>query len=89
MNADGSGLIDLAHLRRGCDGGPSFAADGRRIVFGTYDDVKDVEGLATMDLDDQVQHRPAALHRLGRAMRLSMRSPMPRDRASASSTCRA
>jgi Tol biopolymer transport system component len=51
MNADGSGLIDLAHLRRGCDGGPSFTADRRRIVFGTYDDVKDVEGLATMDLD--------------------------------------
>jgi Tol biopolymer transport system component len=51
MNADGSGLIDLANRRRGCDGGPSFAPDGRRIVFGTYDDVKDVEGLASMKLD--------------------------------------
>jgi Tol biopolymer transport system component len=51
MNSDGSGLTDLANRRRGCDGGPSFTPDGRRIVFGTYDDVKDVEGLATMDLD--------------------------------------
>lgn len=51
INADGSGLTDLADDRRGCDGGPSFTPDGRRIVFGSYDDVKDVEGLATMDLD--------------------------------------
>jgi hypothetical protein len=30
--------------------GQAFTADGRRIVFVTYDDVKDVEGLASMDL---------------------------------------
>jgi len=50
MNADGSGFTDLAARRRGCDGGPSFTPDGRRIVFGNYDDVKDVEGLASMNL---------------------------------------
>jgi len=50
MNADGSGLIDLANRRRGCDGSPSFTADGRRIVFVNFDDVKDVEVVASMDL---------------------------------------
>jgi Tol biopolymer transport system component len=50
MNPDGSGLTDLANRRRGCDGSPSFSADGRRIVFVNYDDVKDVEGVASMDL---------------------------------------
>ena len=50
MNADGSGLTDLADRRRGCDGWPSFTADGRRIVFVSYDDVRDVERLASMDL---------------------------------------
>jgi Tol biopolymer transport system component len=51
INADGSGLTDLANRRRGCDGSPSFAPDGRRIVFGTFDDVKDVEGIASMDVN--------------------------------------
>jgi Tol biopolymer transport system component len=50
INADGSGFTDLANRRRGCDGSPSFTPDGRRLVFGTYDDVKDVEGIASMDV---------------------------------------
>ena len=50
MNADGSGLTDLANRRRGCDGWPSFTAGGRRIVFVNYDDIKNVESLASMDL---------------------------------------
>ena len=50
MNADGSGLVDLANRRRGCDGWPSFTADGRRIEFVNYDDVKDVEVVASMDI---------------------------------------
>ena len=50
INADGSGLTDLANPGGGCDGSPSFTPNGRRIVFGTYDDVKDVEGIATMDV---------------------------------------
>jgi len=50
MNADGSGLTDLAAGRRGCDGWPSFTANGRRIVFVNYDDIKDVESLASMNL---------------------------------------
>jgi Tol biopolymer transport system component len=50
MNADGSGLTDLANRRRGCDGSPSFTPDGKRIVFGHYDDVREFERIASMDL---------------------------------------
>jgi Tol biopolymer transport system component len=57
MNADGSGLTDLANRRHGCDGSPSFTPDGRRIVFGTYDDVKDVEHIATMDVGGDDRQR--------------------------------
>jgi Tol biopolymer transport system component len=50
MNPNGGRLTDLANRRRGCDGWPSFTADGRRIVFVNYDDVKDVEVIASTDL---------------------------------------
>jgi len=50
MNADGSALTDLESRQHGCDGWPSFSADGERIVFVNYDDAKDIEVPATMDL---------------------------------------
>jgi Tol biopolymer transport system component len=49
INADGTGLTDLAVERRGCDNQPSFTPDGQRIVFVHYDDVKDVETVWSMD----------------------------------------
>ena len=38
INADGSGLTNLSGARHGCDGQPAFTADGRRIVFGRFDE---------------------------------------------------
>jgi Tol biopolymer transport system component len=49
MNADGSGLTDLALETRGCDGQPSFSPDGQRIVYVHFDDVNDVETIWSMD----------------------------------------
>jgi Tol biopolymer transport system component len=49
MNADGSGLTDLALEPRGCDGQPSFSPDGQRIVYVHFDDVNDVETIWSMD----------------------------------------
>lgn len=51
MNADGSGLTDLAVTGHDCNNQPSFAPDGQRIVFVHYDAAKDKERVATMDLD--------------------------------------
>lgn len=42
VDADGSGLVDLTGDRNGCEGQPAFTADGRRIVFGRYDDKLEV-----------------------------------------------
>lgn len=50
MNADGSGLVDLTADRNGCEGQPAFTADGRRIVFGRYDDKAEVESIWSMNL---------------------------------------
>jgi len=50
VDADGSGLVDLTGNRNGCEGQPAFTADGRRIVFGRYDDKLEVESLWSMDL---------------------------------------
>jgi Tol biopolymer transport system component len=49
INADGTGLTDLAAQRRGCDGQPAFTPDGQRIVYVHYDDVNDVETIWSMD----------------------------------------
>ena len=71
INADGSGLTDLADRRRGCDGSPSFTPDGRRIVFGTFDDVKDVEGIASMDVSGADRQRIPTPWRAGVAAPLT------------------
>jgi Tol biopolymer transport system component len=49
INADGTGLTDLAAQRRGCDNQPSFTPDGQRIVYVHYDDIRDVETVWSMD----------------------------------------
>jgi Tol biopolymer transport system component len=56
MNADGSGLTDLAAGPRGCDNQPSFTPDGQHIVFVHYDEAKDVERIALMNLDGSGRH---------------------------------
>jgi Tol biopolymer transport system component len=71
INADGSGLTDLADRRRGCDGSPSFTPDGRRIVFGTFDDVKDVEGIASVDVSGADRRRIPTPWRAGVAAPLT------------------
>lgn len=50
INADGTGLTNLSGARHGCDGQPAFTADGRRIVFGRYDDKIEAECLWSMNL---------------------------------------
>lgn len=50
VNADGSGLVDLTGDRNGCEGQPAFTADGRRIVFGRYDDKLQFESIWSMNL---------------------------------------
>lgn len=49
INADGSGLTDLAGGRGGCDNQPSFTPDGKRIVFVRYDENRDTERITTMN----------------------------------------
>lgn len=50
VNADGSGLRNLSDAIHGCDGQPAFTANGRRIVFGRYDDKIEAECLWSMNL---------------------------------------
>jgi TolB protein len=49
-NSDGTGVTDLSGGQTGCEGQPSFTPDGRRLVFGHYDDEKDTENVWSMDL---------------------------------------
>ena len=57
INADGTGLTNLSGARHGCDGQPAFTADGRRIVFGRYDDRIDAECLWSMNLRGRDRRR--------------------------------
>jgi TolB protein len=50
VNADGTALTDLSTGQTGCEGDPAFTPDGRRIVFGHFDDKADTENIWTMDL---------------------------------------
>jgi Tol biopolymer transport system component len=50
VNADGTGLTNLSRGIHGCDGQPAFTANGRRIVFGRYDDKVEAECLWSMNL---------------------------------------
>jgi Tol biopolymer transport system component len=49
VNADGTGLTNLSRGIHGCDGQPAFTADGRRIVFGRFDDKIGAECLWSMN----------------------------------------
>ncbi len=51
INADGSGLTDLASGPRNCDNQPSFMPDGQRIAYVHYDEGKDLERIAVMNVD--------------------------------------
>jgi Tol biopolymer transport system component len=57
MNAEGTHMVDLTGQRTGCEGQPSFAPDGRRIVFGRFNDVTNVEAIWSMSLDGGDRHR--------------------------------
>jgi Tol biopolymer transport system component len=57
MSSDGTGLTDLSGNQTGCEGEPSFTPDGRRIVFGHYDDKKDLTNIWTMDLTGGDRHQ--------------------------------
>jgi Tol biopolymer transport system component len=50
MNADGTNAVDLTGERNGCEGQPSFTPDGRRIVFGRFNDITNVEAIWIMNL---------------------------------------
>jgi Tol biopolymer transport system component len=50
VNADGTGFTNLSRGIHGCDGQPAFTANGRRIVFGRYDDRIEAECLWSMNL---------------------------------------
>ena len=50
VNADGSELRNLSRAGADCDGQPSFTANGRRIVFGSYFEELDAECLWSMNL---------------------------------------
>ena len=50
VDADGTGLTNLSRGIHGCDGQPAFTANGRRIVFGRYDDKIEAECLWSMNL---------------------------------------
>ena len=55
MNADGSEIVDLTTGQHpagwsGCENQPSFTPDGRRIVFGQFDDTTQVESIQSMNL---------------------------------------
>lgn len=50
VKADGTGLTNLSRRIHGCDGQPAFTANGRRIVFGRYDDKIEAECLWSMNL---------------------------------------
>ena len=50
MNADGTNAVDLTRERNGCEGQPSFTPDGRRIVFGRFNDITNVEAIWIMNL---------------------------------------
>jgi TolB protein len=49
-NSDGTGITELSGGQTGCEGQPSFTPDGRRIVFGHYDDKNETENILSMDL---------------------------------------
>jgi Tol biopolymer transport system component len=56
INADGSGLSDLAGNTNGCEAQPSFTPDGQRIVFERFDDITNVDAIWSMDLDGADRH---------------------------------
>jgi len=49
MNADGSGLVEFPEPNV-CEGDPSFARDGARIIFDRFDPATGVEGFWSMDV---------------------------------------
>jgi Tol biopolymer transport system component len=50
VNTNGTGLTNLSRGIHGCDGQPAFTANGRRIVFGRYDDKIEAECIWSMNL---------------------------------------
>jgi Tol biopolymer transport system component len=55
MNADGSEIVDLTTSQNpagwsGCEHQPSFTPDGKRILFGHFDDTTGVESIQSMNL---------------------------------------
>jgi Tol biopolymer transport system component len=58
MNAAGTHMVDLTGQGfSGCEGQPSFTPDGRRIVFGRFNDITEVEAIWSMDLEGGYRHR--------------------------------
>jgi Tol biopolymer transport system component len=49
-NPDGTGVVDLGGSRKGCDFGPAFTPDGRRVVF-VYDDSMGHQVIRSMNVD--------------------------------------
>jgi Tol biopolymer transport system component len=50
MRADGTGLKNLSHQRRGCEQNPSFTPNGRRIVFVVQRCMNCTERISSMSL---------------------------------------
>ncbi|CAN5659264.1 hypothetical protein BH18ACT15_BH18ACT15_12190 [soil metagenome] len=57
MDADGTNMVDLTGQRNGCEGQPSFTPSGRRIVFGRFNDITNVEAIWSMNLQGGDRHR--------------------------------